>query len=58
MDPNSSGLLLVLLLPKIGSFLRSTLLDASTEGVVRVRWFAERFIDPSLSLFDWKTADG
>jgi ppGpp synthetase/RelA/SpoT-type nucleotidyltranferase len=58
LEPNSSNVLLVLLLPKIGSFLRSTLSDASTEGVVRVRWFAERSIDPSLTLFDWKTADG
>jgi len=58
MDPNSSDLLLVLLLPKIGHFLRSSLADASTEGVARVRWFAERFVDGPLSLFEWRSVDG
>ena len=43
LDPNSSDLLLVLLLPRIGKHLRPTLLDAGTEGVVRVLWFAERY---------------
>jgi ppGpp synthetase/RelA/SpoT-type nucleotidyltranferase len=42
LDPDSSDLLLVLLLPKIGRHLHSPLADAPSEGVVRVRWFAER----------------
>jgi ppGpp synthetase/RelA/SpoT-type nucleotidyltranferase len=45
VDLDSSDLLLVLLLPKIGRHLRSTLVDTSVEGVARVRWFAERLGD-------------
>lgn len=58
LDPNSSDLLLVLLLPKIGAFLRSSLADAATEGAVRVRWLAERFLEapaPQLSLLEGGT---
>lgn len=43
LEADSSDLLLVLLLPKIGRHLRAPLSDAPSEGVVRVRWFAERF---------------
>jgi ppGpp synthetase/RelA/SpoT-type nucleotidyltranferase len=43
LDPDSSDLLLVLLLPKIGRHLTSPLADAPSEGVARVRWFVERF---------------
>lgn len=45
LEPDSSDLLLVLLLPKIGRHLHSPLADAPSEGVVRVRWFAERFYE-------------
>jgi hypothetical protein len=46
VDPNSSDLLLILLLPKIGKHLTaSSPLDVATDGVARVRWFAERFQD-------------
>ena len=43
IDRSSSDLLLVLLLPKIGRHLAVSSVDAGTEGVGRVRWFAERF---------------
>lgn len=43
LEPDSSDLLLVLLLPKIGRHLHSPLGEAPSEGVARVRWFAERF---------------
>ena len=43
LDRNSSDLLLVLLLPKIGKHLAAATGDAVAEGVVRVRWLAERF---------------
>lgn len=43
LDANSSDLLLVLLLPKIGRHLVASTSDAGTEGVARVRWLAERF---------------
>ena len=43
LDRNSSDLLLVLLLPKIGKHLAALSTDTATEGVARVRWFAERF---------------
>ena len=43
LDPNSSDLALVLLLPKIGKYLLASTLEAGTDGIVRVRWFAERF---------------
>ena len=43
LDTNSSDLLLVLLLPKIGRHLVASTSDAGTEGVARVRWLAERF---------------
>lgn len=42
-DPNSSDVLLVLLLPKIGRHLTASSIEASNEGVTRVRWLAERF---------------
>lgn len=47
LDRNSSDALLVLLLPKIGRHLQTPLSEAPTEGVARVRWFAERFIELS-----------
>lgn len=43
LDPNSSDLLLVLLLPKIGRHLHASTTDSPTDGVARVRWFAERY---------------
>src|SRR5690606_31681374 len=43
LDPNSSDLLLVLLLPKIGRHLHSPVSDSTSDGVARVRWFAERY---------------
>lgn len=58
LDSDSSDLLLVLLLPKIGAFLRSSLAEAATEGAVRVRWLAERFLEapaPQLSLLEGGT---
>ncbi len=45
LDVNSSDLLLVLLLPRIGKHLAATAGDTGVEGVARVRWFAERFQD-------------
>ncbi len=43
LDRNSSDVLLVLLLPKIGKHLAVSSAEAVTDGVTRVRWFAERF---------------
>jgi hypothetical protein len=43
LDANSSDLLLVLLLPKIGRHIAASQVDSGTDGVVRVRWFADRF---------------
>jgi ppGpp synthetase/RelA/SpoT-type nucleotidyltranferase len=43
LDENSSDLLLVLLLPRIGRHLQASSVEAPTDGVARVRWFAERF---------------
>jgi ppGpp synthetase/RelA/SpoT-type nucleotidyltranferase len=43
LDENSSDLLLVLLLPKIGKHLSASSSDASTESAARLRWFADRF---------------
>jgi hypothetical protein len=45
LDPDSSDLLLVLLLPKIGRHLHSSLVETPSEGVSRVRWFSERHKD-------------
>lgn len=45
LDRDSSDLLLVLLLPKIGRHLHSSLAEAPTEGISRVRWFAERYAE-------------
>ncbi|MEQ1801911.1 MAG: RelA/SpoT domain-containing protein [Gammaproteobacteria bacterium] len=45
VDCNSSDLLLVLLLPKVGKHLVASSSDASTDGLGRVRWLAERFND-------------
>jgi ppGpp synthetase/RelA/SpoT-type nucleotidyltranferase len=42
LDPNSSDLLLVLLLPKAAAFLART--EPTTEGAARVRWFAEQYL--------------
>ncbi len=43
LEPNSSDLLFVLLLPKIGNYLRASLIEAGTEGIARLLWFAERY---------------
>lgn len=43
LDANSSDLLLVLLLPKIGRHIVASSLDTGVEGVARVRWLAEQF---------------
>lgn len=43
LDASSSDLLLVLLLPKIGKHLLTSAIETGTDGVARVRWFAERF---------------
>ncbi|WP_116807327.1 GTP pyrophosphokinase [Steroidobacter cummioxidans] len=43
LESNSSDLLLVLLLPKIGRHLHAPTTDSPTDGVARVRWFAERY---------------
>lgn len=48
-DANSSDLLLVLLLPKIGKHVAASSTDAATEGVARVRWFADRFNEAAAS---------
>lgn len=42
LDPKSSDLLLVLLLPRAAAFLART--EPSTEGAVRVRWLAEEYL--------------
>jgi ppGpp synthetase/RelA/SpoT-type nucleotidyltranferase len=42
LDPASSDLLLVLLLPKAATFLIRT--EPTTEGAARVRWFAEQYL--------------
>jgi len=43
LDPNSSDLLLVLLLPKVANYIVSSSGDAVSDGVARLRWFAARF---------------
>jgi ppGpp synthetase/RelA/SpoT-type nucleotidyltranferase len=43
LDPTSSDLLLVLLLPKTASFLAK--IEPSSEGAARVRWVAEAYLD-------------
>lgn len=43
LDRNSSDLLLVLLLPKVAHYIVSSSVDAVSDGVTRVRWFATRF---------------
>ncbi|MEZ4390231.1 MAG: RelA/SpoT domain-containing protein [Polyangiales bacterium] len=43
LDPSSSDLLLVLLLPKIATYLATA--DATTEGAARVKWLAEQFLN-------------
>jgi ppGpp synthetase/RelA/SpoT-type nucleotidyltranferase len=42
LDPTSSDLLLVLLLPKAAQFLART--EQTTEGAARIRWFAEQYL--------------
>jgi ppGpp synthetase/RelA/SpoT-type nucleotidyltranferase len=46
LDPNSSDVLLVLLLPKIGRHL-IPVVESPSDGVARVRWLAERYGDGS-----------
>lgn len=43
LDQDSSDLLLVLLLPKVGRHLHGPSAESQTDGVMRVRWFAERY---------------
>lgn len=43
LDENSSDMLLTLLLPEIGSYLATSVVEAGTDGITRVRWLAERF---------------
>ena len=43
LHPNSSDLLLVLLLPRIGKHLTTSLLEGGPKGVARLFWFAERY---------------
>lgn len=45
LDRNSSDQLMVLLLPRIGKYLATTQVDTSIDGVARVRWIAERFVE-------------
>ena len=40
---DSSDLLLVLLLPKVGNYIVSSSGEAVSDGVARLRWFAARF---------------
>jgi ppGpp synthetase/RelA/SpoT-type nucleotidyltranferase len=47
LDRNSSDLLLVLLLPKVATYIVSSSGDAVSDGVGRIRWFAVRFQEPS-----------
>ena len=47
LDPDSSDLLLVLLLPRVGRHLHASATDSATDGILRVRWFAERFTEAS-----------
>jgi ppGpp synthetase/RelA/SpoT-type nucleotidyltranferase len=49
LDEKSSDLLLVLLLPRIGRHLQGSLVEAPTDGVARVRWFAERYSNVSIT---------
>lgn len=45
LDADSSDLLLVLLLPTIGRHLRGPASDSPADGVARVRWFAEQYVE-------------
>ena len=58
LDSNSSDLLLVLLLPKIGNYLRASLIEAGTEGVARLLWFAERYRELASAEESQRAADG
>ena len=43
LERNSSDLLLVLLLPKVGNYIVPSSGEAVSDGVARLRWFAARF---------------
>lgn len=58
LDPNSSDLLLALLLPKIGSYLASSRISAGTEGVARLLWFAERYRELASTEESQRPTDG
>lgn len=45
LDPSSSDLLLVLLLPKIGRHLVASSPESGPDAVARVRWLAEQFLE-------------
>jgi hypothetical protein len=45
LDATSSDLLLVLLLPTIAKHLATPSTDAGTDGIARVRWIAEHFLE-------------
>jgi hypothetical protein len=49
LEANSSDLLLVMVLPRIGRHVTAASLEAATEGAARVRWFAERLQELSAS---------
>jgi ppGpp synthetase/RelA/SpoT-type nucleotidyltranferase len=57
LEWNSSDLLLVLLLPRIGRHLQGSLGEAPTEGVARVRWFAERYTNSPATVKTGKAAE-
>jgi hypothetical protein len=56
LDPDSSDLLLVLLLPKIGRHLHAPVPDTPSDGVARVRWLAERYSEAPLTASPAPTA--
>ena len=58
LDPNSSDLLLVLLLPIIGNYLRASLIAARTAGVARLLWFAERHRELASAEGSQRAGDG
>jgi ppGpp synthetase/RelA/SpoT-type nucleotidyltranferase len=57
IDADSSDALLVLLLPAIGRHLHTSLTDTSTEGLARVRWLAERFVEIEVAAPSWASTD-
>jgi ppGpp synthetase/RelA/SpoT-type nucleotidyltranferase len=58
IEANSSDLLPILLLPKIGRHLATAAPDGGTEGGSRVRWLAERFCEYQSADGGYATAPG